>query len=161
MHVSLHLVALDNRFVWDYPLLIVSLSILNPLTPTRCLQWQNKMALSNIPLPWAHFIFLFLLFQVRSLITIITCLSSPWTSSYSTTRIGPSYLVTHLDTRINPNRFHQVTKTKLGLSPYFMTALRLTKYGGRLTCCKLMFSSVSGVSYACCKCFIWMLYMLQ
>jgi hypothetical protein len=30
--------------------------------------------------------------------------------------IGPSYLVTHLDARINLNRFHQLAKTKLGLS---------------------------------------------
>jgi hypothetical protein len=29
---------------------------------TWCLEWQNKMALSNIPLPWAYFIFLFLFF---------------------------------------------------------------------------------------------------
>jgi hypothetical protein len=34
----------------------------------------------------------------------------------SFTWIGPSYLVTHLDARISPNRFHQLAKTKLGLS---------------------------------------------
>ena len=49
---------------------------------------------------------------------IITCPSPPpWTSSCSTTWIGPSNLVTHLDARISPNRFHQLAKTKLGLSP--------------------------------------------
>jgi hypothetical protein len=34
----------------------------------------------------------------------------------SFTWIGQSYIVTHLDARISPNRFHQLTKTKLGLS---------------------------------------------
>ena len=54
------------------------------------------------------------------MIIIITCPSpspSPWTSSCSTTWIGPSNLVTHLDARISPNRFHQLIKAKLGLSP--------------------------------------------
>ena len=51
---------------------------------------------------------------------IITCPSPPpWTSSCSTTWIGPSYLVTHLDARISPNRFHQLAKIKLGLSAGF------------------------------------------
>ena len=78
---------------------------------------KNKMALWMSPLPWAYFIFLFLLFQIRSLITFITCPpTTPWTSSCSTTWIGPSYLVTHLDARISPNRFHQLAKTKLWLS---------------------------------------------
>ena len=123
MHESLYLVALDNRFNRDSPIFIVRLFILNLLTPTRCLKWQNKMALSNIPLSWAYFIFLFLLFQIRSLITIITCPpTSPWTSSCSTTWIGPSYLVAHLDARISPNRFHQLSKTKLGhsISPFLV-----------------------------------------
>jgi len=42
MHESLHLVALGNRFIWDSPLLIVRLSILNPLTSTRCLEWKKQ-----------------------------------------------------------------------------------------------------------------------
>ena len=65
-----------------------------------------------------HFLFFSFFFsKSRSLITIITCpQTSLWTSSCSTTWIGPSYLVTHLDARISPNRFHQLSKTKLGLS---------------------------------------------
>ena len=35
----------------------------------------------------------------------------------SFTWVGPSYLVTYLDARISPSRFHQLAKTKLGLSP--------------------------------------------
>ena len=42
MHESLHLVALDNHFNRDSPLLIVLLSILNPLTPTKCLEWKKQ-----------------------------------------------------------------------------------------------------------------------
>ena len=87
---------------------------------------KNKMALWISPLPWAHFIFLFLLFKSQSL--IITCVHTitmifiscghlhPWVPPSSFTWIGPSYLVTHLDARISPNRFHQLAKTKLGLS---------------------------------------------
>ena len=43
--------------------------------------------------------------------------SPSWVPPSSFTWIGPSYLVTHLDIRISPNRFHQLTKTKHGLSP--------------------------------------------
>jgi hypothetical protein len=88
------------------------------------LEWQNKMVLSNIHLSWAYFVFLFLLFQVRSLITIITCPpTSPWTSSCSTTRIGPFYLVTHFDARISPNRFYQLSKIKLALSDHTLACV--------------------------------------
>jgi hypothetical protein len=98
------------------PLLIVQLSILNPLTLTWCLQWQNNMALSNILLPWAYFVFLILLFHVGA-----------WLSSHvhhhhlgfylaPTFGLGPIYLVYTLRSRISPNRFHQLSKTKLGLS---------------------------------------------
>ena len=48
-----------------HSILIVQLSILNVITLIKCLDYPNKMALSNIHLPWAHFIFLFLLFQVH------------------------------------------------------------------------------------------------
>ena len=87
---------------------------------------ENKMAVFIIPLPWAHFVYLFLLFQVLSL--IITCVHTitmifiscghlhPWVPPSSFTWVEPSYLVTYLDARISPNRFHQLAKTKLGLS---------------------------------------------
>ena len=39
-----------------------------------------------------------------------------WVPPSSFTWIGPFYLVTYLDARISPNRFHQLTKTKLALS---------------------------------------------
>ena len=75
--------------------------------------------------------FSFLLFKSRSLIN--TCVHTitmdfiscghlhPWVPPSSFTWIGPSYLVTHLDERISPTRFHQLFKTKLGLSPLSLT----------------------------------------
>ena len=97
---------------------------------------ENKIAVWISPLPWAHFVFLFLLLQVRSLITFITCLpTTPWTSSCSTTWIGPSYLVTHLDARISTNRFHQLAKTKLGLSTWHRwLGWMMSHHGGREKC---------------------------
>ena len=74
------------------------------------------MALSNIPLPWAHFAFFFLLFQVRTLI-IITCPTpSPWTSIAPSLGLDQPISISHLEHRVSPNGFHQFTKTKLELS---------------------------------------------
>ena len=64
MHESLHLVALDNRFNRDSLLLIVWPSILNPLTSTRCLEWKKQNGPIDYTIALAHFVFLFLLFQV-------------------------------------------------------------------------------------------------
>ena len=40
----------------------------------------------------------------------------PWVPPSSFTWIGLSYLITHLDAKISPTRFHQLSKTKLRLS---------------------------------------------
>ena len=42
----------------------------------------------------------------------------PWVPPSSSNSIGLSYLVTHLDAKISPTRFHQLSKTKLGLSTF-------------------------------------------
>ena len=73
MHESLHLVALDNRFDQDYPLLIVWLFILNPLTPTRCLEWQIKNLF--IPLPWSPSIYTT---AITTIIVIFIISSTTW-----------------------------------------------------------------------------------
>ena len=88
------------------------------ITLAKCLDRQTKKAPIKFHLCLEPFLFFsFFFFKSRCLITIITFPpTSPWTSSCSTTWIGPSYLVTHLDARISPNRFHQLVKTKLGLS---------------------------------------------
>ena len=80
--------------------------------------------------------FSFFFSKSRSLITIITCPStSPWTSSCSITWIGPSYLITHLDASISPNRFHQLAKTKLGLSTWHRwLGWMMSHHGGREKC---------------------------
>ena len=70
----------------------------------------------------------------------------PWVPPSSFTWIGSSYLVTHLDARISPNMFHQLIKTKLGLSdscyPWWLSPLiRLGDSRGLLNgigdCCRL------------------------
>jgi hypothetical protein len=50
------------------------------------------------------------------IISIITCSSStPWTSSCNINY--PKHIsMSHLEHRVSPNRFHQLSKTKLGLS---------------------------------------------
>ena len=57
------------------------------ITPTRCLDHQNKMALSNSPLPWAHFVFSFffskpelliITMAITTIIMIITICSTTW-----------------------------------------------------------------------------------
>ena len=100
------------------PLLIVRPSILNVITLSIVsrspkTKWSYRYHLCLEPILFFSFFFS----KVRSLITIITCLpTSPRTLSCFTTWIGPSYLVTHLDERMSPTRFHQLSKTKLGLS---------------------------------------------
>jgi hypothetical protein len=85
-------------------------------------KWPYKYHLCLEPILFFSFFFS----KVQSLIiicvhtTIMIFISCghlhPWVSPNSFTWIGPSYLVTHLDARISPNRFHQLAKTKLELS---------------------------------------------
>ena len=116
MHESLHLVALDNRFNRYSPLLIVRLSILNPLTPTWCLEWKNKMALS-----------IYLCLEPILFFSFFFSKSGPWSSSHvqhhhhglhicSTLGLDQPISIPHLEHRASPNGFHQLSETKLGLS---------------------------------------------
>jgi hypothetical protein len=60
-------------------------------------------------LPWAHFVFLFLLFQVHVLIIFwIIIMHPPWSLDFTTWN-GPSLLDQHLSTRL-VLRFHQLSK---------------------------------------------------
>ena len=83
---------------------------------------QNKNISCTFALIFSVFVFFFLLFQVRA-----------WSSSFhvhlhhhgpltwSTTWIGPPYLIHTLRSKVSP-RFHQLSKTKLGLliSPFLV-----------------------------------------
>ena len=115
MQKSCHLVALDKPFSQIFPLFIVRLSILSHSHPLWCLECKTKTY--HIPLPWSSwFLFFSFFFSKLSLITIISCPSStPWTSSYFITWIGPPCLIHTLRSKVSP-RFHQLSKTKLGLS---------------------------------------------
>ena len=88
---------------------------------------ENKMALWISPLPWAHFVFLFLLFQTPELDHHMFT-PSPWSSFHVAISIHECHLAPslgldqpishpHLEHRVSPNRFHQFFKTKLGFSP--------------------------------------------
>jgi hypothetical protein len=116
MLIWIHLVALDNRFNRETPLFIVQLSILSHSHPLWCLNCKTKMALSHIPLHWVHFYFsLSSVPNVKNLI-IFWSPSSPWPSYSSTTwHVTYHFMSTHLAQWLVP-RFHQLSKTKLGLS---------------------------------------------
>ena len=115
MQEQCHLVALDKPFSRRIPLFIVWLSILNHSHHLWCLECKTKTYL--IPLPWSSqfLLFSFLFFKL-SLIIIISCPpSTPCTSSCSITWNGPPYLIHLLRSKVSP-RFHQLSKTKLGLT---------------------------------------------
>jgi hypothetical protein len=116
MHESCHLVALDKPFSQRIPLFIVRLSTLSHSHPLWCLKYKIKMALSHIPLPWTHFCFSLSSFLNVKHLIIFSSHPSPWPSSRSTTWHGTYYFMsTHLAQWLVP-RFHQLSKTKLGLS---------------------------------------------
>ena len=110
-----HLVALDKPFSQRFSLFIVRLLILSHPHPLWCLECKTKTYL--ILLPWSsRFLFFSFFFSMLSLIIIISYSpSTPWTSSCSITWNGPPYLIHLLISKISP-RFHQLFKTKLGLS---------------------------------------------
>ena len=115
MQESCHLVALNKPLSQRFSLFIVRLSNLNHSHPLWCLECKPKIAPIIIPLPWAHFCFLFLLFEMWSTWSSLLWPSpSPWPSSSSITWIGLPYLIHTLRSKFSP-RFHQLSKTKLGL----------------------------------------------
>ena len=57
----------------------------------------------------------------------------PWVPPRSFTWVGPSYLVIDLDARISPNIFHQLAKTKLGLSKPQWSASRIMELSTSMT----------------------------
>jgi hypothetical protein len=121
MHESCHLVALDKPFSQRIPLFIVQLSILSHSHPLWCLECK-KLALSHIPSPWAHFYFSLSSFPNVKHLIIFWSPPSPWPSSSSTTWHGTyHFMSTHLTQWLVP-RFHQLSKTKLGLliSPFLV-----------------------------------------
>ena len=122
MQESYHLVALDKSFSHRFPLSIVRVSILNTLTPSM-VSWVSKQKyIWYIWLDHLGFYFSLSSFQVEHLIIIISCPPpSPWTSPWSITWIGPPFLIHTLRSKVSP-RFHQLSKTKLGLliSPFLV-----------------------------------------
>jgi hypothetical protein len=81
----------------------------------------------DITFALAHFLFLCLLFQGPELDHHHMSTPSPWTSFHVAISIHECHLAPslglvqpisnpHLEHRVSPNRFHQLTKTKLGLS---------------------------------------------
>ena len=101
---------------------------------------ENKMALWISPLPWAHFVFLFLLFQGPELDHHHHMSTPPpWTSFHVAISIHKCHLAPslgldqpvpnpHLEYRVSPNRFHQLTKTKLGLSRVLIVVVSTWDY---------------------------------
>jgi len=87
---------------------------------------ENKIALWLSPLSWAHFVFLFLLFQVPELDHHHMSTPPSWTSFHVAISIHECHLAPslglnqpisnpHLEHKVSPNRFHQFSKIKLGL----------------------------------------------
>ena len=76
----------------------------------------KQNGLLKIPLPWAYFICLFLLFRVGALDIFFWSPPSPWPSSSSITWSVRTYIYILLMTKVSTRRFHQLSKTKLGLS---------------------------------------------
>jgi hypothetical protein len=112
----IHLVALDNRFNQEFPLFIVRLSILSHLHPLWCLECKTKMVILHIPLPWTYFLFFSFFFSKCEALEHLLVISSLWPSSGSTTWHGTyHFMSTHLAQWL-VHRFHQLSKTKLGLS---------------------------------------------
>jgi hypothetical protein len=115
MHESWHLVALDKPFSQRFPLFIVRLSILSHSYPLCSVECKTKMTLSHIPLSWAHFYFSLSSFPNVKHLIIFWSPPSPWPSSSSTTWHGIYFMSTHFTQWLVP-KFHQLSKTKLGLS---------------------------------------------
>jgi hypothetical protein len=128
MHESCHLVALDKPFSLRIHLFIVQLSILNHPHPLWCLKCKTKMALSHIPLPWAHSYFSLSSFPNVKHLFVFWSPPSPWPSSNSTTWHGTYHFMSiHLVQWLVP-RFHQLSNTKLGFSE--------RKSGGEIQPCR-------------------------
>jgi hypothetical protein len=123
-------VALDKPFSQRFSLFIVRLSILNHSHPLWCLECKPKMTPIIIPLPWAHFLFFSFFFSK----------SSNWSSSHviissfhviiTFSRVSPCSTLGLHQPSSNHNSwqrlvpmFHQLFKTKLGLSSLTVEAL--------------------------------------
>jgi hypothetical protein len=74
------------------------------------------MALSHIPLAWAHFYFSLSSFPNVKHLIIFWSPPSPWPSSSSTTWHGTYHFMSTYWAQWLVPRFHQLSKTKLGLS---------------------------------------------
>jgi hypothetical protein len=88
---------------------------------------ENKMALLISTLPWAHFVFSLSSFLSSEIDHHHMSTPPPWTSFHVAISIHECHLDPslgldqpisnpHIEHRISPNRFHQLTKTKLGFS---------------------------------------------
>ena len=116
MQVWLHVVALDNRFNHDFSLFILRLSIWNPLIPSM-VSWVAKQ---NGPINYTFALspFCFSLSSFSSWSTWSSLLAITITDHHQ----APSLVVyqpssyTPLMTKVSTLRFHQLAKTKLGLS---------------------------------------------
>ena len=121
MQLWLHLVALDNRLAKISPLNSMSIDpkhthtlygVLSAKTKTIWYLWLDQHLV---------FVFLFLLFQVGALDQLFWSPPSPLPSSSSYhLALDHPLLSTHLAQGL-VHRFHQLSKTKLGLSPLLLT----------------------------------------
>jgi hypothetical protein len=115
MLIWIHLVVLDNHFNQEFLLLIVRLSILSHSHSLWCLECKQKIALSIYLCLEPIFIFLFLLFQMISTWSSMSIITSMDHLLASPLEMYQPYLIHTLSIKVS-TRFHQLSKTKLGLS---------------------------------------------